>query len=50
VAGACGSTLIINFPGNPDSIRQTSDDALAAALPHALALLSGSGHDRPPAT
>ena len=40
VAGARGSTLIVNFPGNPRSIRQTGG-ALAAALPHALALLAG---------
>lgn len=40
VAGARGSTLIVNFPGSPRSIRQTGD-SLAAALPHALALLAG---------
>lgn len=40
VAGARGATLIVNFPGNPRSIRQTGD-ALAAALPHAMALLAG---------
>lgn len=45
VAGARGSTLIVNFPGHPDAIRQTAD-ALADGLRHALALLAG-GHPRP---
>jgi molybdopterin adenylyltransferase len=40
VAGARGASLIVNFPGSPRSIRQTGD-ALAPALPHALALLRG---------
>ncbi len=40
VAGARGGTLIVNFPGNPRSIRQAGD-ALAETLPHALALLAG---------
>jgi molybdenum cofactor synthesis domain-containing protein len=40
VAGTRGRTLIVNFPGNPDAIRQTGE-ALAPALPHALALLAG---------
>lgn len=40
VAGARGRTLIVNFPGSPRSIRQTGD-SLAAALPHALALMAG---------
>lgn len=40
VAGARGATLIVNFPGSPRSIAQTGE-ALAAALPHALALLAG---------
>ena len=45
VAGIRGSTLIINFPGNPRSIGQTAA-AIADALPHALALLADtpSGH------
>jgi molybdopterin adenylyltransferase len=42
VAGIRGRTLIVNFPGNPKSIRETAA-ALAPALPHALALLA----DRP---
>jgi molybdopterin adenylyltransferase len=40
VAGARGRTLIVNFPGSPRSIGQCGA-ALAKALPHALALLSG---------
>jgi molybdopterin adenylyltransferase len=43
VAGIRGRTLIVNFPGNPKSIRETGA-ALASALPHALALLAGE-HD-----
>jgi molybdopterin adenylyltransferase len=39
-AGIRGSALIVNFPGNPASVRQTAD-ALAPALGHALALLAG---------
>jgi molybdopterin adenylyltransferase len=39
VAGVRGRTLIVNFPGSPKSIRETAD-ALAPALPHALALLA----------
>jgi molybdopterin adenylyltransferase len=40
VAGVCGSTLLINFPGSPRGILQTGA-AISAALPHALALLAG---------
>ena len=40
VAGTRGRTLIVNFPGSPRSIGQCGD-AIATALPHALALLSG---------
>jgi molybdenum cofactor synthesis domain-containing protein len=40
VAGTRGRTLIVNFPGSPRSIAQCGE-ALAAALPHALALLAG---------
>jgi molybdenum cofactor synthesis domain-containing protein len=39
VAGIRGHTLIVNFPGSPRSIRETAD-ALAPALPHALALIA----------
>jgi molybdopterin adenylyltransferase len=40
VAGIRGSTLIVNFPGNPASIDQAGD-AIADSLPHALALITG---------
>ena len=42
VAGIRGRALIVNFPGSPRSIRQAGE-AIAGALPHALALLE----DRP---
>jgi molybdenum cofactor synthesis domain-containing protein len=38
VAGIRGGTLIVNFPGSPRSIEQAGG-AIAAALPHAVALL-----------
>jgi molybdopterin adenylyltransferase len=41
VAGVCGSSLVINFPGSPRSIAQTAQ-ALLPALPHALQLISGA--------
>lgn len=40
VAGIRGSTLIVNFPGNPASIEQAGE-AIVDALPHALALIAG---------
>jgi molybdopterin adenylyltransferase len=40
IGGIRGRTLIVNFPGNPNAIRETGG-ALAQALPHALALLAG---------
>jgi molybdopterin adenylyltransferase len=40
LAGVCGSSLVINFPGSPRSIEQTAA-AIRVALPHALALLAG---------
>jgi molybdopterin adenylyltransferase len=45
LAGARGSTLIVNLPGSPASIDQTAP-VLLRALPHALALLRGErgGH------
>jgi molybdopterin adenylyltransferase len=45
LAGARGSTLIVNLPGSPASIDQTAP-VLLKALPHALALLRGErgGH------
>jgi len=39
IAGIRSRTLIVNFPGNPRSIAQTSG-AIAAALPHALELIA----------
>ncbi len=38
VAGIRGSTLIVNFPGSPGGVDQAGE-AIAAALPHAIALL-----------
>jgi molybdopterin adenylyltransferase len=45
VAGIRGRTLIVNFPGSPQSIEQAGA-AIADALPHALDLLAGrqGGH------
>jgi molybdopterin adenylyltransferase len=40
VAGIRGTTLIVNFPGSPRSIREAGE-AIAGALPHALELLAG---------
>jgi molybdopterin adenylyltransferase len=40
VAGIRGTTLIVNFPGNPASIPEAGE-AIAGSLPHALALLAG---------
>lgn len=42
LAGIRGRTLILNFPGSPRSIEQIGE-AIAPALPHALALIAGSG-------
>jgi molybdenum cofactor synthesis domain-containing protein len=41
VAGIRGATLIINFPGNPRSIAETTS-AIEPSLPHALALIAGT--------
>jgi molybdenum cofactor synthesis domain-containing protein len=40
LAGIRGETLIINFPGAPRAIDQAGE-AIADALPHALALIAG---------
>lgn len=39
VAGIRGSSLIVNFPGSPESIDQAGE-AIAAALPHAVELIA----------
>jgi molybdopterin adenylyltransferase len=46
VAGIRRKTLIVNFPGSPKSIRQVGEE-IGAAIPHAVALLSGrpTAHD-----
>ncbi len=45
LAGCRGAALIVNFPGSPKAIGQAGA-AIAAALPHAIALLAGGadGH------
>ncbi|MDE3112838.1 MAG: MogA/MoaB family molybdenum cofactor biosynthesis protein [Chloroflexota bacterium] len=47
IAGAAGSTLVVNLPGSPRAVRE-SLDVLLPALPHAVELLAGesgeSGH------
>jgi molybdopterin adenylyltransferase len=40
VAGTRGATLIVNFPGSPKAIAECGE-AIAPAIPHALALLAG---------
>jgi molybdenum cofactor synthesis domain-containing protein len=42
IAGTRGRTLIVNLPGSPGAVEQCGE-AIATALPHALALLAG-GH------
>jgi molybdenum cofactor synthesis domain-containing protein len=43
VAGTRGSTLIVNFPGNPPAIEQAGA-AIERAIPHSLGLLGGARH------
>jgi molybdopterin adenylyltransferase len=44
IAGTRGRSLIVNFPGNPPAIEQAGE-AIAKAIPHAVALLGGGrGH------
>lgn len=40
VAGIRRTSIIVNFPGSPKSIREAGE-AIASALPHAVALLAG---------
>jgi molybdopterin adenylyltransferase len=40
VAGAAGSSLILNLPGSPKGAKE-SLDAVSEVLPHALRLLAG---------
>ena len=44
VAAIRGRTLIVNFPGSPKAIGEAGE-AIAGALPHALALLRGDPSD-----
>ena len=43
VAGTRGRSLIVNFPGRPESIEQAGA-AITDAIPHALKLLAGDRH------
>jgi len=49
VAGAVGSTLVVNLPGSPRAVRE-SLEVLLPVLPHAIELLAGqsgeTGHTR----
>lgn len=44
IAGARGTTLIINMPGSEKAVRE-SLDAIITVLPHAVEKLAGSGED-----
>jgi len=49
IAGARGSTIIVNLPGSPAAVRETAG-ALAAVLPHAVQVMAGDDRDHPDAT
>jgi molybdopterin biosynthesis enzyme MoaB len=48
VAGVRGKTLIVNLPGSPRGAVECLE-AIAAALPHAAAMLRGDVGDAHPA-
>jgi molybdopterin adenylyltransferase len=43
VAGICGKTLVVNFPGSPKGAAECFL-AVAKVVPHALAMMRGQGH------
>jgi molybdopterin adenylyltransferase len=45
VAGAVGSTLVVNLPGSPRAVRESLDIVLPV-LPHAIELLAGESGER----
>ena len=48
VAGVRGKTLVVNLPGSPRGAVECLE-AVAAALPHAVAMLRGEAPDAHPA-
>ena len=45
VAGAAGTTLVVNLPGSPRAVRE-SLEVLLPVLPHAVELLAGESGER----